>query len=99
MSFIIFFKEQAREDVAKSFEWYDSQKPGLGDRFLSELHQTINQIGRNPHLFQVQRKNIRLGLLKRFPYLIAYEIEEKQIIIYKIIHAHRHSAKRFSAKK
>ena len=99
MSFIISFKEQAREDVAKSFEWYDSQKSGLGDRFLTELNQTINQIALNPHLFQVRRKNIRLGLLKHFPYLIVYEIEEKQIVIFKIIHAHRHPAKRFSGKK
>jgi hypothetical protein len=36
MSFIISFNEPAREDIAKAFEWYDSQKPGLGDRFLSE---------------------------------------------------------------
>jgi hypothetical protein len=30
---------------------------------------------------------------------MVYEIEEKQIIIYKIIHAQRHPAKRFSGKK
>jgi len=67
MTFEIFFKEQAREDTAETYEWYNSQKEGLGDRFLAELNLTIKQIGVNPHIFQVRRKNIRLGLLKRFP--------------------------------
>jgi len=99
MSSFVTFKEHAREDIARAFEWYDSLKSGLGDRFLTELNRAINQIGRNPNLFQVRRKNIRLGLLRLFPYLIVYEIEGNQIIIYKVIHAHRHPAKRFSSKK
>jgi plasmid stabilization system protein ParE len=99
MNLPVSFKEEARQDIARAFEWYDSQKVGLGDRFLTELNQIINQIGINPHLFQIRRKNIRLGLLKHFPYLVVYEAEENQIIIYKIIHAHRNPQKRFRRKK
>jgi plasmid stabilization system protein ParE len=94
MTFNILFKEPAREDIAETFEWYNARKEGLGDRFLAELNQIIKQIEVNPHLFQVRRKNIRLGLLKRFPYLIVYEIEECRIVIYKIIHARRHPKRR-----
>lgn len=95
MSFKIEFKEQAREDIAIIVQWYDEQRDGLGDSFLTELRQFIDQLSFNPHIYQVRRKNTRLGILKRFPYIIAYQIENKSIIIFSIIHQHQHPQKKF----
>jgi hypothetical protein len=69
----IVFKEQARTDISRAVKWYEEQQIGLGDRFLSDLQKLLIRISKNPFLYQVRRKNIRLGLLKIFPYLLAYE--------------------------
>jgi plasmid stabilization system protein ParE len=98
MSFKLVFKEQAREDIADTFKWYELQIAGLGDQFLLALDLALKQISANPQLFQIRRKNVRLGLLRRFPYFVAYEIEGTQIIVYRIIHAKRNPQKRFRKK-
>jgi hypothetical protein len=95
IAYSIVFKEQARTDIAKSVQWYEERQVGLGDRFLSDLNKLLIRISKNPFLYQIRRNNIRLGLLKTFPFLVAYEAEEKQLIIYKVIHSHRHPAKRY----
>ena len=61
MSYKIEFKEQARVDIALVVQWYDEQRYGLGDSFLTELKQFIDQLSSNPHIFQARRKNTRLA--------------------------------------
>lgn len=99
MSFIIAFKEQAREDIANAAFWYETQKSGLGDQFLIELNELVNRLRVNPHLYQARRKSLRLGLVNRFPYLVVFEIEGKYVVVYKIIHSHRSNKKRYNRTK
>lgn len=93
MNYKIEFKEQAREDIAEIVQWYNEQRDGLGDTFLTELKSVAEHLGANPYTYQVRRKNIRLGILKRFPYIIAYQIEDQNVIIYSVTHTHQHSEK------
>ena len=52
MSYKIEFKEQAREDIAIIVQWYDEQNYGLGDSFLTELKQFIDQLSSFPYIYQ-----------------------------------------------
>ena len=99
MSFHLVFKEEARLDVIEITQWYDFKRTGLGDSFLIELDLVLDRIKHNPNEFQIKRKDIRHGILKRFPYLIIYRVEEKQIFIHSVIHSHRHPAKRYARLK
>ena len=93
MSYKIEFKEQAREDIAEIVQWYEKQRNGLGDIFLAEFKQFIIQLSSNPYIYQVRRKNIRLSILKRFPYIIAFQVEQTQVIVYGVFHQHQNSKK------
>ncbi len=88
MNYKIEFKEQASQDIIEIVKWYSEQRDGLDDIFFTELELLTEQLQSNPYTFQVRRKNIRLGILKRFPYVIAYQIEYKKVIIFSITHQH-----------
>lgn len=43
---------KAREDMQKSFDCYNEQQAGLGERFLSETIKTFRLIETNPLHYQ-----------------------------------------------
>ncbi len=96
MSYAIVFKERSKSDVAEEARKYNEKKEGLGYEFLEEMGYIVEQLRINPYTYQVRHKNMRLGLLKRFPYVIVYEIIEKQVAIYKVLHARKHPKKRYN---
>jgi mRNA-degrading endonuclease RelE of RelBE toxin-antitoxin system len=88
VNYKIEFKEQANQDIAEIVKWYSEQRDELDGIFLTELKLLAEQLQSNPYTFQIRRKNIRLGMFKRFPYIIAYQIEDKNVIIYSVTHQH-----------
>lgn len=56
MNYKVEFKEQAREDIAKIVQWYEEQRDGLGDTFLTEFKQVVIRLNSNPYIHQVRRK-------------------------------------------
>jgi plasmid stabilization system protein ParE len=89
-------KDEAIEDIVDAALWYEQKQTFLGDEFVEEVETVFKNIESNPHIFQIQKKNIRYGYIKRFPYLIIYEVEESGIIIYGVIRAQRAPKKRYS---
>ena len=49
----------------------------MGDRFMAELLQRLNEISEHPHYYGFidEKHVIRDVKLKSFPYLIVYEVE------------------------
>lgn len=76
----------AKRDVQKSYEWYEEQKPGLGDVFLERVEECLAAIRRSPKAFQPVAKDARRAILKQFPYAVFYRIEGKAIFIYSVFH-------------
>jgi hypothetical protein len=62
----------AHADVLRTAEYYDSQRPGLGSRFLDELEETTSLIREAPLLFSLVDEPIRRALVHRFPYGVFY---------------------------
>jgi len=67
----------AKRDVKKAYEWYEEQRPGLGEAFLERVEDCLKAIGRNPTACQVIALNARRAIVKQFPYVIFYRIEAK----------------------
>src|SRR5580658_7091607 len=79
---------EAEQDVAQSYAWYEEQEPGLGEEFLRCVDACILSIRRNPKLHVIAHETYRRALVRRFPYTIFYEYEErrKRIVIYSVFH-------------
>ncbi len=78
-------------DILEATEYYKKINPNLAKQFLFRLREAKAHIALNPLGFQTKYKNVKTLMLKQFPYLIHYLIEEKQkqIIILAVVHAYK----------
>ena len=53
------FNPNAREEIADSFDWYESREVGLGDEFLGALDDCIRLIRLHPELSPIAFKDYR----------------------------------------
>lgn len=81
--FSINFLQTATADLQESFDWYEEQSVGLGDRFVNEVDHHLDLISENPFQFAVQfSEKYRFALLKHFPFRIVYRIDEDRECVY-----------------
>ena len=82
----VIYTGDADDDVAESYDWYESREPGLGEDFLRSVEACVLAIQRHPHLYPVAVDGFRRALIRRFPYEIFYEPNADSIIIYSVFH-------------
>lgn len=75
MKYKISVKDEAELDLLEAFDWYETEKPGLGNEFLNELDKCIVHLENNPLQYQIIYKNVRRILLQRFPFGVFYLVE------------------------
>ncbi|MFY0674606.1 MAG: type II toxin-antitoxin system RelE/ParE family toxin [Bacteroidia bacterium] len=73
-----------------AYDWYESKQAGLGDKFLDDLEDCKNSICSFPLKHRIVKKQIRLVLMNRFPYLVYFEILDDIIHIIAIVYGGRH---------
>ena len=80
----------AELDLIRAAEWYDDQRPGLGEEFVEEVDAAVRSLGRNPLQHGVVFADVRRVRLKRFrPYAVFYYQHQGEVIIFAIFHASR----------
>ncbi|KAA0989781.1 type II toxin-antitoxin system RelE/ParE family toxin [Dyadobacter aurulentus] len=90
------FLESAEIELLETFEYYNTQQAGLGQRFVKELSHYLDSIADNPYKYALKYNNpFRFTPLKVFPYLIAYwiDIEDNRIYVASIFHTSRNPRK------
>jgi len=85
----LLISDESRLDILDAFSWYESRRQGLGKDFELCLEAGLNQITRDPSLFQKRYKNLRIYFIDRFPYGIHYLIEENTVKIFGVFHMSR----------
>ena len=68
-------------DIRETKCWYDSPKNGLGNTFKDTVIKQINDLAEDPQVFAIRYKEIRCMLVKNFPYLIHFYINEKTAVV------------------
>ena len=91
---IVRYTEGAKEDLEKSFGWYEAQRRGLGFDFLDCIESSIMKIFISPELYSVIYLNFRRCVIRRFPFSIFFTIENNEIIIHSVFDNRRNPEKR-----
>ncbi|MFN7675366.1 type II toxin-antitoxin system RelE/ParE family toxin [Flavobacterium sp.] len=80
---------KAKSDLSEISSWYEDIQKGLGKRFLKNVSLEMKVVKSNPISFQIRYDTTRVVLIKKFPYLIHYEIIDNEILIKAVIHTSR----------
>ena len=67
-------------------EWYDGQRPGLGEDFVRSLEQVIDLVSELPEAFPEIAVGLRRALLGRFPYALYYRLDRDVIEVIACLH-------------
>jgi len=88
MKFTSVIKNTAKNDLREAVKWYNIQKKGLGNEFLSAVKQTISRLRLYPNLAQIRYFEVLTAVMETFPYMIHYYIDsnKKAIIVIGILH-------------
>lgn len=81
MAFKIELHFSVYDDVSNIADWYEQRQAFLSNRFLNELNSFFAKIETHPYSFHYYMDNIRIAVLKTFPYCIMYEIIESENLI------------------
>ncbi len=88
MSYTVINHKEVKNDVLDAKDWYKSQQKGLEKRFVSEVKIIINYLIKNPLLFQLKYKTVRVAFTDVFPFGVHYHLNEetKTITVLGIFH-------------
>jgi len=81
----------AKKDIREAAFWYEGKQTGLGKRFAKQIRENITLIKKNPKVFNNRFDNVRTAVLKAFPFMLHYTIDEynKQVIVIAVLHTSR----------
>lgn len=81
-------------EIEDAMEWYENRKKGLGIEFLEHLEVYFDLLKKDNVFFQIRREpNIREMPLKRFPFVIIYEVFPKKIVVYSVFNTNQNPIK------
>lgn len=80
------FNPNAQQEIADSFDWYESREEGLGSAFLGALDDCVRRVQLHPEMAPTAFKNYRRALLKRFPFAVFYRVSSRVLTIYAVFH-------------
>ena len=89
MKYVLVVKEESQLDIRISYKWYEEKLKGLGEHFLDALDECFRDITHNPFMNQVKHHNVRYGFVHTFPFVVVYEVEENNVVVYAVFHTRK----------
>ena len=89
MSNMVRFHPEAEKEFRESILWYSRQQRGLELEFVLSIDETIERIKKNPEQFPQVYKHLRRAIVKKFPFILLFEIALPDINIIAVFHSKR----------
>lgn len=83
------YTDRAKQELDSAFAWYESRRKGLGFEFLESVENSLNRLLMFPELYAVCYANFRRCVIKHFPYVIFYTLENQDIVIHAVFNSRR----------
>jgi plasmid stabilization system protein ParE len=95
MKRVMHFLALASKDILEAEAYYGSISDRLGERFMNDLDRTIDLIQQHPNGFQIVAGSFRQAPLDHFPYVVIYQVFEKEIVVFRLFHTSQDPQKKF----
>jgi plasmid stabilization system protein ParE len=80
---------EAEEELRLAAQYYEEAQPGLGRALIAEVRRAKELIAQHPLATRIERGDIRVRSISRFPYRIYYRARPDEIIVIAIGHRRR----------
>ena len=78
------YTARALTEIDFAILWYEEQRRNLGAHFLDCVETAVQNISKNPKMYQKKYSDFRGCPIRRFPFSIFYTIEDFEIIIHSV---------------
>jgi plasmid stabilization system protein ParE len=90
VSLPVIARDEAEADIAEAAIWYERRCAGLGAEFVRSVDACFALVSRQPEAFPIIYRQARLGLLRKFPYVVIYRVFADFISVVAVMHGRRH---------
>jgi plasmid stabilization system protein ParE len=80
---------EAEQELRLAAEFYEEAEPGLGQALIVEIRRAKDFIAAHPLAARIERGEIRVRSIARFPYRIYYCVRAEEIVVIAIGHHRR----------
>ena len=89
MTYTLRFLPEVEADALAAHLWYEEKKQGLGEELLRTFYSSVSDIRSNPLLFEKAYGRFRRCMLRRFPYVVYFTVQEGKVVVYGLFHSAR----------
>lgn len=89
MRYQVRVRRLAERDLEATEDWYNDQRPGLGDEFRQTIDELFARLASNPQIYRRFITRFVGAVLRRFPYLIYLLIDDTRVIILAVLDSRR----------
>jgi len=88
------FDPAAVRELRSARDWYNKANPGVGDDFVESFWRLTDRLLQSPASSPRRptpgsNREIRQATLRRFPYLVVYEVRDDALLIIAVAHGRR----------
>ena len=80
---------EAEEELRIAAQFYEPEQPGLGSALIAEVRPANRFIAEHPLAAHIERGDVRVRTVARFPYRIYYRVRPEKIVVVAIGHRQR----------
>ena len=94
MAYNLVILPQAKEEIYKAFEYYQRISDAVLANFDNQLEEVYQNLEKNP-FYQVRYKHLRAIPFKSFPFLVFFDVDQDNgiIYIYSVFHTSQDTSK------
>jgi plasmid stabilization system protein ParE len=87
---VVEFHPQAEREIASAERWYHRRSPSVAQRLLQAFDEAVQRITTAAEQGSPYQQNYRWMRVKRFPYVIYYEVRDPHpVYVYAVAHTRR----------
>ena len=91
----LILKPGAIKMAKDAYDWNETQQVNLGELFLTALNDCFKRIQLHPKAHSKIKKQYRQARVRKFPYVVIYEIIRNEIIVFSVFHTSRNPKNKY----
>ena len=80
---------EAEEELQAAAQFYEAEQQGLGRALIHEVRRVFQFIAEQPLAARIERGEVRVRTIARFPYRIYYRAKPEEILVIAVGHRRR----------